>query len=403
MALIQSDPLPPMKILPPIIVPPVSALYGAVTRTRLALYRHKLFSASRLDAFVVSVGNITTGGTGKTPLVEWLVRFLAAEGRNVCILTRGYRRKHPSRRVLVSNKERLLASVEDAGDEAFLLASNLKGIATVVCDADRAAAGRWAIDQLNVDTFVLDDGFQHLRLHRDLDIVTIDATNPWGGGRLLPFGRLREPLNGLSRADCIVLTRTEQVDRLDEIQSRLKHFTDCPQFLSEMSPSGFSPVAESPKASTSVENPIVAFCGIGNPSAFLNQLKGAGYDIATSRVFADHHEYKQEEIDWLNRRAQEIGARCLVTTAKDAVKLSSFNFSVPCWSFNIQLDIRDEERFRATIRQISNLKSKISNLRVKRPLNTGAAPILFAAGGQSHDWLWLFGFGSVVANIMSIF
>lgn len=329
-----------MKSLSPIILPPFSALYGAVTRARLALYQRKVFSTNKLDAFVVSVGNITAGGTGKTPLVEWLVRFLAAEGRKVCILTRGYRRRHPDRRVLVANNERILTTVDEAGDEAFQLATNLKGIAAVVCDADRSAAGKWAIDALGVDAFVLDDGFQHLRLHRDLDVVTIDATNPWGGERLLPLGRLREPLASLSRADCIVLTRTEQVDRLEEIQGRLREFVDCPQYLSRMSPAGLSPVFGG-----AFENPVFAFCGIGNPSAFLTQLRQAGYDVVKNRVFADHHDYNQEEIDRLTREASEARARSLITTAKDAVKLHSFKFSMPCSSFDIRLEIKDEERF----------------------------------------------------------
>ena len=337
-----------MKIVPPLILPPISVLYGAVTRTRLALYRRKYFFSNKLDAHVISVGNITAGGTGKTPLVEWLVRALASEGREVCVLTRGYRRKNPDRRVVVSNKSEVLASVAEAGDEPFLLASSLKGIASVVCDADRTSAGKWARDQLKIDTFVLDDGFQHLRLRRDLDVVTIDATNPWGGGRLLPFGRLREPLSSLSRADCIVLTRTEQVDKLDEIQERLKHYCRAPQFVSEMSPAGFSSVRNQQQVHA-VEGPVVAFCGIGNPSAFFTQLKHSGYDIAASHVFRDHHKYSQEDVDRLNASARTAGAKSLVTTAKDGVKLRPFKFGVPCWSFNIRMEILDGERFRELV------------------------------------------------------
>jgi tetraacyldisaccharide 4'-kinase len=328
-----------------IILPPFSALYGAVTRARLELYQRKVFSTNKLDAFVLSVGNITAGGTGKTPLVEWIVRFLASKGREVCILTRGYRRRNPDKRVLVANKEQLLATVEEAGDEAFQLAMNLKGIAAVVCDADRSAAGRWAIEALGVDAFVLDDGFQHLRLHRDLDVVTIDATNPWGGDRLLPLGRLREPLTSLARADCIVLTRTDQVDDLEATQARLRELADCPQFLSEMSPAGLSPVSGG-----AVDNPVFAFCGIGNPSAFLTQLRQAGYDVIKSKVFEDHHDYTQQEIGRLTREAAEAGARSLITTAKDAVKLRSLQFSLPCSTFNIQLEMHGEERFRELIR-----------------------------------------------------
>ncbi|HZE63418.1 MAG TPA: tetraacyldisaccharide 4'-kinase, partial [Pyrinomonadaceae bacterium] len=198
-----------MKAANSLILPPFSALYSVATRLRLAAYRRKLFSVSKLDATVISVGNITTGGTGKTPLADWVCRVLANEGKRVCLLTRGYRRLNPNEQVVVSDGHRVLADVQAAGDEPLLLATNLLGVAAVVCNSNRSAAGQWALDNLRSEVFVLDDGFQHLRLARDLNIVTIDATNPWGGG-MLPYGHLREPLSGLTRADCVVLTRTEE-------------------------------------------------------------------------------------------------------------------------------------------------------------------------------------------------
>ena len=176
----------PMKAANSFILPPFSALYSIATRLRLAAYRRRLFSVSKLDAPVISVGNITTGGTGKTPLVEWICRVLAEEGKRVCVLTRGYRRQNPNEQVVVSDGHRILADVAAAGDEPLLLARNLLGIAAVVCNSNRSEAGRWAIKNLQSEVFVLDDGFQHLQLARDLNIVTIDATNPWGGG-LLPM------------------------------------------------------------------------------------------------------------------------------------------------------------------------------------------------------------------------
>src|SRR5205085_6711634 len=179
-----------------LLLPPLSAVYGVVTRTRLALYRRGAFAITKLERPVISVGNITTGGTGKTPLVERVARIVASDGKKVCILTRGYGRAHPDRHVVVSDGERITATPAAAGDEPSLLAQKLLGTAAVVCNADRRTAGLYAIEAFNTDCFILDDGFQHLRLARDLDIVTIDATNPWGGERLLPAGRLREPLQG---------------------------------------------------------------------------------------------------------------------------------------------------------------------------------------------------------------
>ena len=197
-----------------IVLAPLSVLYAAVTRTRLALYKRGVLKLSTLDAPVISVGNITTGGTGKTPLVEWVARALDRQGRKVCILTRGYGRENPNIRIVVSDGQRILANELEAGDEPRLLAENLLGLAAVISDADRFAAGQWANKEFGSDVFILDDGFQHLRLVRDLNIVTIDATNPWGGGRLLPYGRLREPRGVLSRADCVVITRADQAHDL---------------------------------------------------------------------------------------------------------------------------------------------------------------------------------------------
>ncbi len=343
-----------MKALEPIVLPPLSALYGVITRARLALYGRGTFRVSELEVPVISVGNITTGGTGKTPLVEWLARRLVGEGRKVCILTRGYGRTNSGRRVIVSDAQKVLATPDEAGDEAFLLASKLKSLVAVISDADRIAAGKWAISQFGVDTLLLDDAFQHLRVHRDLNIITVDATNPWGGGHLLPFGSLREPLSGLERADCILLTRTEQIDTTDGIVTRLSKLSrGRPVFLSQMQTRGFSSVVNLDvlDSTTSPENPIAAFCGIGNPKAFFHQLQSEGCQLALTRAFPDHHSYNQAELRSLVQEAKKAGARGLVTTAKDAVKLSSFDFEIPCYVLEIEIAIDDEERLMEIIRQ----------------------------------------------------
>ena len=154
-----------------IVLPPLSLLYGAVTRTRLSLYRRGTFQTTKLDRPVISIGNITTGGTGKTPLVEYVARTLASQSKKVCILTRGYGRKDPHLQVIVSDGYGVLASPSEAGDEPYLLATKLTGLAAVISSADRIAAGREAIKDFGTDCFVLDDGFQHLRLARDLNVV----------------------------------------------------------------------------------------------------------------------------------------------------------------------------------------------------------------------------------------
>ena len=160
------------------------------TATRLRLYQHGLLSVSKLAAHVISVGNLTTGGTGKTPLVEFVARSLARQNRRVCVLTRGYRRENPNRQILVSDGERMLAAVGAAGDEPMLLARNLMGSAAVICNADRYEAGVWASGNLSCDTFVLDDGFQHAA-GRHFNILAVDATQAWESATLL--GQFAEP------------------------------------------------------------------------------------------------------------------------------------------------------------------------------------------------------------------
>src|SRR4029079_13020669 len=204
------------------VLPPLSLLYGAVTRTRLSLYRRGTFHTTKLDRPVISIGNITTGGTRNTTLVEYVARTIASQGKKVCILTRGYGRKDPHLQVIVSDGYGVLASPAEAGDEPYLLATKLTGKSAVISSADRIAAGEEAIKDFCTECFVLDDGFQHLRLARDLNIVTIDATNPWGGGQLLPYGRLREPISGLVRADCVVITRSDQLTNATELHNQIR-------------------------------------------------------------------------------------------------------------------------------------------------------------------------------------
>ena len=338
---------------------PLSVVYSAVMRARLAAYRHGLFSVSKLAAPVISVGNLTTGGTGKTPLVEWVCRTIdavahemAPDGKKVCVLTRGYGREDPKTQVVVSSGTKLQASEIQAGDEPFLLANNLLGIAAVISNPDRLAAGTWAIENLHAEVFVLDDGFQHVGLRRDLDVVTIDATNPWGGG-LLPRGRLREPLSGLSRADCVVITRTEQVEDSGAIKETIQQIAgDVPVLLSRMLTAGIRRIdSDSTDTATLLHQPIAAFCGIGNPNSFFDHLQREGFRLALKHTFPDHHRYKQSELDTFVEEAKASGAKSLLTTAKDATKLQSFALGLPCCVLDIQISIDEEDRLVELIRK----------------------------------------------------
>jgi tetraacyldisaccharide 4'-kinase len=332
-----------------LILPSLDNLYAAIIRARNALYQRGTFKTTKLERPVISIGNITTGGTGKTPLVEWIARTVASKGKKVCILTRGYGRNDPKRRVLVSDGETVFSNPAEAGDEPFLLARNLRGIAAVISDANRVAAAQGAIRHLRTDCFLLDDGFQHRRLARDLDIVTIDATNPFGGRRMLPTGRLREPLESLKRADCIVLTRCDQVDDVQGIKSELQRISgDRPVFQSSMHTVSVVPLNTNSKAPDEL-TPVAAFCGIGNPQSFFNHLELNGEKLVLQKSFKDHHVYTQNDITQLENAAKEAGAKQLVTTAKDAVKLRDLSFDIPCYSVEIEIKIAEEEELRRLI------------------------------------------------------
>lgn len=347
-----------MNPLASLIWLPFSAIYSGVMRTRQAAYGRGLLRVSKLPVPVISVGNLTTGGTGKTPLVEWVCRTVDAvahermrNGKKICVLTRGYGRAKPKTQVVVSDGHELWADESEAGDEPYLLAHNLLGIAAVISNPDRMAAGSWAIENLKSEVFVLDDAFQHLGLFRDLDIVTIDATNPWGGG-LLPRGRLREPLKGLARADCVVITRTEQVEDVAAIEDSVSKIArELPVLSSRMLNSGFRRIDGYPSETAALlSQPIAAFCGIGNPHSFFNHLRSDGYQLALTRAFPDHHKYNQSELDRLVDDAKTQGAESLLTTAKDATKLQSFKLGIPCCVFEIQLAIDEEDRLVDLIR-----------------------------------------------------
>ncbi len=331
---------------------PISGIYGIFIKARNACYRHGIFRTRNVGVPVISIGNLTSGGTGKTPLVEWITRELASQGRRVAVLTRGYGRNNPRRRVIASNGKEILGDVAATGDEAFMLAEKLRGQAAVICDADRVSAAGWAIENLGIDVFVLDDAFQHHRIVRDLNILTLDATNPWGDGRYLPGGILREPVKELSRADCVIITRADSAnperlqDEIEELHPRM------PVLLSRMKHTQLREVGKT----SQIMDPekikafsVGAFCGIGNPDSFFQLLQREGYSLAYQRSFPDHYNFTQTDIGLIVREAQSSGVQALLTTAKDAAKLRSLNFGLPCYAAEIEIEIEQAEVLRELI------------------------------------------------------
>ena len=329
--------------------------YAMAMRLRNWSYSRGLIATHRLSVPVISVGNITTGGTGKTPLVIWLARELAARGRRPAIILRGYK------------------SRGGVSDEQRVLESALAGVATVVANPDRVSAGKTLLESgTSVDVILLDDGFQHRRLSRDFDLVLIDATAPFGFGHALPRGLLREPLSGLERADAFVRTRVDQADpaTLSAIDSELRSRNrDAPIYQSRhvmrslLAANGDSIAPEQLRGRR-----MLAFCGIGNPQSFNAQLTDLGAVVVGLEAFADHHDYSEPDMTGLNERARSAGAEFLVTTEKDWAKVEKLAgwISLPLW--RVGLDIEIEDGGLPLLRQIEQkLASAIATTAVASP------------------------------------
>jgi tetraacyldisaccharide 4'-kinase len=285
-------------------------------------YAEGIRRRARLACPVVSVGNLTVGGTGKTPVVELIARRLAAEGRRVAVVSRGYGRRGTATAV-VTEGGRPLLPVEEAGDEPLLLARRVPGVAVVV-GADRLAAGRWAVERVGAEVVVLDDGFQQRRLVKDVEVVCLDARAPWGPGGLFPLGTLREPPGALGRAHLVVLTHVEACPGVPSLVAQVRALApSAPCVLAEYTTEDLlDPLtgAVQPVAALR-DRAVLAFAGIADPGALVATLRGAGARVHALVGFPDHHGYGRSDRALLARRAAAAGADLLVTTEKDAVRL----------------------------------------------------------------------------------
>lgn len=315
-----------------------SLVYSALHRMRHLFYRLGLLRSVRLPVPVISVGNLTAGGTGKTPFVEMLAHRLAKRNLRVAVLARGYGRTAGGR-----------------DDEDMLAEMEIENVVRIA-GRDRAAGARRAIADYRADVIILDDGFQHFRIKRDLDILMVDATDPFAGGRLIPRGLLRESPAAAVRADMIVISRCDQVPagELSALRDRIDRLA--------------RPVIETTHRPVSVRTlwnkkrqglewlrgrRVFAFCGIGNPDAFRRTLESLGTEVVKFRAFADHQAYGSREVRQLNAEAQEFMADALVTTEKDATKLNAEAFDLPLSALRVEIEItRGEDQLEACLRAI---------------------------------------------------
>lgn len=333
-----------------------SYLFSGIVQLRLWLYENRLFRTNHLGCLVVVVGNLTVGGTGKTPVVEKFARSLASRGRRVAILSRGYKSKpvpfwkrwlrqishmgDPPPKV-VSDGERVLLNPEEAGDEPYMLARNLPGVMVFV-DKNRVNAGSFAIRKYGVDTLILDDGFQYLPLKGRLNLLLVDKNNPFGNERLLPRGVLREPIKHLKRATYVFITKSDGASDPALVHRIKSHnpgvdIIECahrPQYLENLE-SG-----ERRELADLKGRRIGAFSAIADHSSFEGFLRQFGAQLIQARRFLDHHLYTEEELNHLFGQAQRENLEYLVTTEKDAVKVpEGFYMPVPVYFLRLEIDI----------------------------------------------------------------
>jgi len=323
----------------------LARLYGLGARGRRALYARGLFQARRLPAPVVSVGNLTVGGAGKTPVVACLARLWQDRGKRVAILSRGYGGQ--SRGVAcISDGQNTYKKPPEVGEEPYWLARTLPGVA-VYTGACRYAAGMAAWEEFKPDLFLLDDGFQHFQLHRDLDLVLLDAASPFGNHRLLPRGPLREPITSLAAAQGLILTRFDPERHQAQLAAIHRAFPDKTVLTASIAPVRVTAYpggrAEAPAALR--HRALTAFAGLARPEVFADTLQELGVDLKGFRIFPDHHAYSQEELASLTEAARALGAEGLVTTGKDWARLGErWDGEVALWVLEVEARLAEPER-----------------------------------------------------------
>ncbi len=316
----------------------VSIFYALGQRMRARLYSRKIFRSRRLNCRVISIGNLTLGGTGKTPTVIMVAETLRRKGFKPAVLSRGYGGRSPESVNVVNDGRQTLLSPEAAGDEPVMMARRLKDV-PVLTGRNRYETGKYAIKHFGVDVLILDDGYQHLALHRDLNILLCDASYPFGNGVVFPAGELREPLTAMSRADAICLTRWHKNNTQDGIDG-----VNCKRVPVIKTGMRVQSVIELDSGKeTGIEIlqniPVAAFCGIARPLDFFETLKQTSVQIVNQNSFPDHHPYSPAELKAIEDQGKQVGAKAIVTTEKDAVKLKDRAFGLPVYAVRVDQEI----------------------------------------------------------------
>lgn len=331
-----------------------SLIYGLLVNIKLAGYKYGIFQKQKLDCFVISLGNVTVGGTGKTPTAQRLARDIRDMGYRVVILNRGYRAKWHGEVGIVSDGKRLHMDAAEAGDEAYMLAKHLPEV-PVLIGAERAKTGRYAMEHFGAEVAILDDGYQHWQLERDLDILLVDAVNVFGNGYILPRGTLREPISHISRADICLMTKVDQAaaGSCDYIRETVHRYNPEARIVESIhQPRCFIPLTEwyVNIASQGIDiaqmrgKRIMAVSAIGNPASFEQTLSDLGAVIIESLRYPDHHDYAMSEMTDIFQQAENAGAEAIVITEKDAVKIPADvareKWSIPIYVICVEVNFQ---------------------------------------------------------------
>ncbi len=334
---------------------PFGPLYSAVMKFRETLYYKGILKRHALGVPVISVGNLTMGGTGKTPVVAYLASFFQQKGFKPAIISRGYGGAAGNKVNIVSNGKEVFLDAKAAGDEPCFLAHTLPGV-NVLTGIVRILPCRHAVEKAECDILILDDGFQHLAVQRDLDLVLFNATTLAGNSRVFPGGDLREPTSALKRCHAFLITgvTTDLSERTNRFKELLqKRFPNKPVFFASYQPYAVQSLENGSSYELSaLPTPLFAFCGIGHPDLFRNTLMAQNIKLSGFMPLRDHQAFTPSLLKKIAKQAERSGAHGIITTEKDLVKLRRNDFKLPCYS--LQMKVKPEQNFISYLSEISN-------------------------------------------------
>ena len=328
----------------------LSLIYRFLVQSRQTLYSRGILQSVALPCRVISIGNITIGGTGKTPTAIYLAQVFQARGMKTVVLSRGYKGTSSEKAAVVSDGKRTLLDVREAGDEPFLLAKTLTGI-PVIIGKNRVISGQRAIEEFSPEIVILDDGFQHLQLKRDVDIVLIDLHYGFGNGHLLPRGMLREPLSSMKRANIFLLTKRIGARDDQAVEEKIISLTaGVPTFFTHYEINGLTTLRGDKQTDLRAlqGKKVLALSGIGNPHYFSYLLRLNGLSVTEEVILPDHHYYTLQDVSMLSAHLNRVD--CIVTTAKDSSKMDREMFKeLPILTLEVMLKIQDEQGFKEAL------------------------------------------------------